>query len=298
LIGLRLVIGFHFLNEGLEKLVHPKPFSAVFLENAKGPFAGWMGGQVWDADGLARLGYTPGADGSPFPTIETAETRDHWESFRQRIVAHYALDGTKEAESKRVLRAYEELLDAFVADTEPDVIEYFSGIERRERYRGEAWRHEVATLRGQLADVESKLKTKRGPLLAQVDAMWSGLERDLNAIGATEGGRRALRIGRLRPGALDSVVIDAVIPWFDLVVGASLLTGLAVRVSGTFAALFLAMVVASQFPGSPGSAPTWYQAIEMVALFHLAAIGGGRWGGLDAILAQWCCRKCRSKRGT
>ena len=52
---LRIGIGVHFLAEGVTKLENPKPFSAGFFGNAKGPLASLYKNMVWDADGLYRL---------------------------------------------------------------------------------------------------------------------------------------------------------------------------------------------------------------------------------------------------
>jgi len=48
-------IGVHFYLEGTGKLRDPKPFSAGFFANAKGPFAPIYKRMVWDADGKHRL---------------------------------------------------------------------------------------------------------------------------------------------------------------------------------------------------------------------------------------------------
>ncbi len=298
LIALRLLIGFHFLNEGLDKLLHPKPFTAAFLENAKGPFAPALRAKVWDVDGLARLGYQPSEGERGFPTIDVSATREQWDGFRQRVVAYYGFDEEQVKAADKVLQSYDKLLTDYVKDYEPDLVEYFQGIERRNRYRDEAWRDEVSSLRGQLADIEAKLKATRGRFLSEIDAMWRGLERDLNAIASPEQSRRPLEIGRLQAAPLDSVALDRFVPWFDISIGVCLITGLLVRFAGALAAAFLAMVVASQWPGSPGAVPTWYQAIEMVAIVHLVVIGAGNWGGLDGLIRKWRGKCCSPKQGS
>ena len=57
--------------------------------------------------------------------------------------------------------------------------------------------------------------------------------------------------------------------------------GLLTPVAGLAAGLFLVSVVLTQFPGSHGSAPTYYQAIEMLGCFLLAFSDAGRYAGLD-----------------
>jgi hypothetical protein len=57
-------------------------------------------------------------------------------------------------------------------------------------------------------------------------------------------------------------------------------------------AAFLASVCLSQWPGWPGAAPIYYQAVEMLSLLVLAAIGAGQYLGIDYLfggLKAWCC---------
>jgi uncharacterized membrane protein YphA (DoxX/SURF4 family) len=80
------------------------------------------------------------------------------------------------------------------------------------------------------------------------------------------------------------------VPWFDVTIGVCLILGLLTRAAAILGALFLASVCASQL--APGALPIYNQAIEMLALLALAAIGAGRFLGLDAIccgLKAICC---------
>ena len=63
-----------------------------------------------------------------------------------------------------------------------------------------------------------------------------------------------------------------------LVFGSLGFLGYALAPSG---ALFLASVVATQWPGAEGAMPTYYQVVEMLALLVVAATGAGRFAGLD-----------------
>jgi uncharacterized membrane protein YphA (DoxX/SURF4 family) len=86
-------------------------------------------------------------------------------------------------------------------------------------------------------------------------------------------------------------------------IGACLLLGLCTRLAALGGAAFMAFVVMTQpaFPGIyPPDSPIVGHAllvnkdfIEMVALLTIAAIGAGRWGGLDFFLCRrrgcGCC---------
>jgi uncharacterized membrane protein YphA (DoxX/SURF4 family) len=124
-------------------------------------------------------------------------------------------------------------------------------------------------------------------LVPPIDRVWKDLENDLNAI-ATEDQWRArgrLAIGKPGRSPMDTETMDRVVPWFDTLIGVCLILGFATRPAAILGALFLASICASQWPLSPGAAPIYNQAVEMLALIALAAIGAGSFFGIDAI----CC---------
>jgi len=64
------------------------------------------------------------------------------------------------------------------------------------------------------------------------------------------------------------------------------------RVAAIAGAVFLASVCAAQWPGYSGAIPIYYQAVEMLALLVLAAVGAGRFLGIDYFfggLKALCC---------
>jgi len=54
----------------------------------------------------------------------------------------------------------------------------------------------------------------------------------------------------------------------------------------------------TQWPGTPGAAPIYYQAIEMVAMLVLAAIGAGQFAGLDFVIRNVRTRTRTPKQET
>ena len=120
----------------------------------------------------------------------------------------------------------------------------------------------------------------------------------LNAI-ANETQRESVGAYRLvKPGqgALSTDTVDKIIPIFDMVVGIFLIIGLLTPVASIVAALFLLSVVLSQMPGYPGTAPTYFQAVECLALLVLAATDAGRYAGLDFIPWAWWNRAKTDRR--
>jgi uncharacterized membrane protein YphA (DoxX/SURF4 family) len=94
LVGLRLVIGWHFLVEGLDKLHSPTWSSEAYLRESTGPLAPYFRQLAGDrlVDKL-----TVGADGS-FPT----ELETEWSSYLDAFSNFYGLDADHAAAAKNV----------------------------------------------------------------------------------------------------------------------------------------------------------------------------------------------------
>jgi len=281
-LALRVVIGWHFFKEGTGKLQDPKPFSANFFGAAKGPFASTYARLVWDADGTARF--------------DPQATRIAWESFRDRAKNHYQFDADQIDQSQKIIDRRIEQLGTYLDANGAAISEYLWWVERRDQNQADPKRREyreVASLKGQADKLESKVKADRGPWLAEIDRLQRDFEREINGLATPQQRSRGeLRGGKPGRRWLDSEAIDKVIPYFDLTVGALLVVGLFTRLAALAGAGFLATVVLSQFPGSAGAAPSYYQAIEMVALICLAALGAGQFAGLDVVIRALRCKCC------
>jgi uncharacterized membrane protein YphA (DoxX/SURF4 family) len=141
-------------------------------------------------------------------------------------------------------------------------------------------------MRKQRDEIETKWKALVKPALSDIDKINDEFETAINAL-ATEAqvDKGKLAANFKLPGSppIDVKLIDKVIPIFDMCVGILLIVGLLTPLAGLAAGIFLASVVLTQFPGSYGSQPTYYQAIEMVSCFFLAFSDAGRYAGLDFI---------------
>ena len=278
IVALRLMIGWHFFREGADKLVSGKFSSAGFMVIAKGPLTPLFHWFVWDLDGRVRL--------------DREGTLEAWNQYREQVVAHFGFDAKQAAKAKDAQKLREEQFTSLLDENAEDIAKYFRGLERRDKYRGEASRTEVASLRDQLATIEMELTRDLKGWLTKIDAMWQGLEDDLNGLATPEQVARGhLALGKPGRKLMDTIFIDQIIPTFDLVVGILLILGLFTRITSLAAAGFLAMIVATQWPGAPGAVPAHYQAIEMFGCLVLAAVGAGRFAGLD-FLVGCLLRKC------
>ena len=98
---------------------------------------------------------------------------------------------------------------------------------------------------------------------------------------ADQAGDSHVGIKKLGRRPLDSITVDRIIPYFDLVVGLCLFLGLLLRSASTLAGMFLLSVIASQWPGAVGAAPVYYQVIELAGLVVLVTTSAGSYAGLD-----------------
>lgn len=279
IVLLRVGIGVHFFAEGAGKLADPKPFSGPFFGAAKGPLASVYKGIVWDPDGLARLDF------------ETAES--DWDAFRTRLVGHYSFDEKQTKRADAVFKDYLDRLRVFLGSNSEKIEEYFLRLERRDKNAVDPMRH-LASLQAQDTKIQAELLKMRGELLPTIDGLWRDYENDLNAIATQEQWDQHGRLALGKPGraTFDSLTMDAIVPYFNLIIGVCLILGLFTRVAALAGAAFLASVCAAQWPGSLGAIPIYYQAVEMLALLVLAAIGAGRFLGIDYLLGGLkaiCC---------
>jgi uncharacterized membrane protein YphA (DoxX/SURF4 family) len=277
-VALRLMIGLHFFLEGTGKLADPKPFSGPFFSNAKGPLAGIYKGLVWDPDGLHRL--------------DREATINYWDNYRNRIVAHYGFADKQKKEADAALKTISERYK-YHLDAKEDVISEYRLMLARRDANAEDESRQLASLQTHDSRIAGETRKLYGEIVPPIDKLWRDLETDLNHIATAEQWkpRGRLKIGRIGRSTLGAETMDAIVPYFNLAVGVLLLLGLFTRPAAIAGAVFLASVCASQWPGTPGAAPIFNQAVEMFALLTLAAIGAGRYFGLDFFLGSICCRR-------
>jgi uncharacterized membrane protein YphA (DoxX/SURF4 family) len=279
IVLLRVGIGVHFLSEGISKLENPKPFSAGFFGNAKGPFAPLYKNLVWDADGLYRL------------DLET--TLEEWNAYRERIVSHYGFDEKQQKTAADTVKRYEGRLKQFLGSKNDTIEEYHQFLERREKNAKDPAR-QLASLQTHDARIAGETRKLYVELVPPIDRVWKDLENDLNSIATNDQWQAHGRLAIGKPGRspLDTESMDRVVPWFDTIIGACLILGLLTRPAAILGALFLISICASQWPLWPGAAPIYNQAVEALALLALAAIGAGKFFGIDAICCPFSKKAC------
>ena len=314
LVLLRFVIGFHFYMEGTAKIRDGGFSSTGFLTAAKGPLAKTFQSMVPDFDGSIRLDSGKDKDDSQSrDDYKKGALKEAYDRFASEAASLFKFTEDQVTESKKIVEECRKLLAANYATYKEDIEEYKSGLTRIASLKTDEMRTNVASMRKQRDDIESKWNALAKPALYDIDRITIDLEKQINAIALKEqfmaGDKRLVASFKL-PGSTGSLPIDSkfidkmkagelathdlwlympfdvkridkFIPIFDLSVGILLMIGLLTPLAGIAAGIFLASVVLTQFPGSHGSLPTYYQAIEMLACFFLAFSDAGRYAGLD-----------------
>ena len=291
-------VGWHFFTQGVEKVHDPNFSSAGFLSAAKGPLAPLYHNMAGDIDGLKRL--------------DRDATLDRWAVYREQVKLHYGFDADQRAAAEAISDRYAGYLNDHFDSNVEEIDQYRKGVERLRTAQAEATMRNsktlpgVPSLRGQVATIESELRSKGGPLLAPIDQMWADYQRELNALAtnalATEEQQAQGALVLELPdgtGPVSHRSVDKVLPWFDIAIGGLLILGLFTRLASGAGALFLCAVMSTQWPWAPGAVPIDYQFIETLALFALMATGAGRFGGLDffgASLCSWCCPRKQERQ--
>ncbi len=279
LIALRVGIGWHFYMEGVAK-VRGNDFSSVgFLNGAKGPLADKFQELIWDNDGRIRL--------------EEEYVVKVFSDAADRSAAHFGLTADQKKTLARVKAQTIDKLKDVYAEAGEDIYKYKEGVDRIATMDSSKMWNEVASLRGQKEKIEKdRLAGVRGTL-ASIDAIWSQYEGRLNGVANATQLQNAGYFYFNRPGEglLSARFVDRLIPIFDMSIGILLIIGLLTPLAAWAAAIFLISVVLSQMPGYPGTQPTYFQAVECLALIVLATTDAGRYAGLDFIPWAWWQKK-------
>jgi uncharacterized membrane protein YphA (DoxX/SURF4 family) len=270
LVLLRVCVGFHFYTEGIDKI--DGGFDAgKFFAGARGPFAEQFQKQIWDWDGNIRL--------------DQERTFNWWDIYTTRAKKHFGFDKKQLVATDEASKRTQAQLEWILQSNQNEIEEFRLGKSRLEDLNREVMRDSVSSLGAQRDTIRKDWQRLIAPVFVQVDKAWTNLESEVNDIATSEqkANRGVYKLGKPRDVAIDTSVINPLIPFFDLAVGVCLILGLGVPVVALAAAVFLGSVFMSQFPPESGPGSTYYQLVEGAACLVLAATGAGRFAGLDFI---------------
>ncbi len=301
LVILRVVIGFHFFKEGADKIRQGDFSAEPFLSAAAGPLAPYHRSLLSDPDGKIRLGVVESgneADGI-YVALDPELTLALWGDFLDRAKRYYQWSAGDWDRAQSLYRAYRNHLTQWLNDHRDEIVAHFQTSGRSQGFDRDGDQRirvaeQVESLGGQVAQIRDERRGNLARWIREIEGLWDAYELEINAWGATTLAaasappRNSLSLHRpFRQPYSRLNVTNAVVPWFDLTVGALLIVGLLTPWAALAGAVFLVAVISTQPPWIPGSASTQYQIVECVALLVIACSASGRIAGLDFFWSAW-----------
>jgi uncharacterized membrane protein YphA (DoxX/SURF4 family) len=309
MVALRVMIGWHFFQEGLSHKKDPKWSSEGFLHQARGPLVEQYKREAPGPHDYELLIAKPLVPAEP-PTEPTTKAEQpteqplpqdspiygrwyvailkDWEALRGELAKSYRFTDEQVQQSKIALDHYDKNLAESLKTYEPDISLYRHELWRNEQLAATPGAADIPNLKNRLARRGVNPVGEPGIVMSTTPADWrstvaaleTAFERDVLAL--RDDNQTLMTAPRAEKSRLEK--IDTAATWVLIIGGGCLIVGLFTRLSAFVLALFLASVIASQPPWLDGSVPTYFQGVELVALLLLASSHVGRWAGLDFFL--------------
>lgn len=310
LVLLRLVTGWHFFSEGLEKIERDpvsgryhlsSSFTAAttgFLSAAKGPLADFYHSFAPNGHDWQRLLAVPHqnktvtaedakAAAERDPSHDWAErVTDDWQAILSKATAVPSLTEDQVERAKAAYERRKQELADYLAGEKDAIAEYQHELWRLDRWRAEPEADGAPFQEEQIAKKASETAAKAKAWVAGVAELEDAYVADLRQILTPDNGPTAATAGAVDqattpPQQTRLQQVELATAALTIGVGICLLLGLFTRLASIAGALFLLSVVATQPPWLPNAEPTIYQSVELAGLLVLAGTGAGRWLGLD-----------------
>ena len=307
LVALRVVIGWHFLSEGLAKLSDPNGFqSAGFLSQAVGPYADFFHDMVPDVHDWRKTVDTAAVQWDSLsdqekkketpPYIKWGDSvASSWEKLTERISDYSVLSEEQRKEAEQILAARKNQLQEYLKSNEEDLDAYLHELSRLADWRADPGAESIPFKRERIAGKSRELKGEAATWKNWVLQVEDELRTGILSLAETEEQQKLARA--YSPPMTAAGAMDRFIAYSHVAIGACLMAGFLTRLASLGGAGFLVMVVMTNLPWVAGAAPTYYQLIELTALLTLATTAVGRWGGLDFFVHYCLIRPCCTAKG-
>ncbi len=286
LILLRTAIGWHFLTEGLWKVLEKdgKPFTAEgYLRASAGPLSDHFRNIVPDVDAKERL--RRDSSGRPIGLRQT------WADELDRLATHYRFDEAQRRRAQERLDTASAEADAWFLnpDNADKVLKYLDELAKIEAVNANP--RALASQREAAQKMRKDVEAVRRELLGVIDGWTSGLHIAWTDPELLTNQQKTTYGDEAKP-LTQLTLVNETTKWGLTIVGACLLLGFLTPLAGVAGAGLLLMFYLSQppFPGlpEPPNVEGHYlyvnkNLIELFACLLVAVTGSGRWIGLDAL---------------
>jgi len=316
LILLRLIIGWHFLFEGLHKihsLYSPKPFSSeIYFRESSGPLGKFM------------KGFLPDPDSELLAKLDEKSITNEWNSTLKDFSSSYQLSPDQQKSAEEALeKNLKKALDWFkegkkeieipspdgkptgtlkINYTIPQWLTYYkTKLDELDKIRSDdrSWYLGKELDKARIASTRAEISKSRKELTDEYESQKNTLTSDLQKLLTVEQKSTVLPPSQKKLGFIHWINLMTI---FGITaIGAGLFLGLFTRIACLGGIGFLAMTYLTipPFPWLP--VPPLNEGnyvfvnknlVEMFAMIVLVTTNSGRWFGLDAILANWlpsCC---------
>lgn len=272
-VALRLVIGWHFFDEGRGKLLSGGFSSSPFFQQAKGPLAAWY---------HSLSGYKSSRE-----WLDLAATENGWKNYRQRVERKYRFDSAQAERSDKILDQHIKLLRGHFRAFDDEIKRCVNSYAAIDEAEADESISALPSMQVHSDRNRTELAEITKDVVPPVQNLWRSLELQLlNLRTDDQKGHADLSIMESN-SFFSRGTIDRIVPYFTLAVGALLLVGLFSHTAALAGAAFLLLVVSTQPPWVAGSSPAHSQLIELCGLLVIAGTGAGRIAGLDFFLDAW-----------
>lgn len=213
---------------------------------------------------------------------------EDWKADLQHLIDRSKATEEAKKEAAAKYTEYRRYLLGYLQEVESEIATYQHELWRLEGMQASPTANNLPFQQTRIADKKAETAKMVAPWVAQVNQLEIGF---LSEAGKTLGQEGEVIV--LPPPTDQLSTVDRIVPYWHLAVGACLVLGLFSRLAGAAGAFFLAMVIATQPPGYPGAADTYYQVVEFCGCLVLATIPTGRFAGLDFFIHSMVSRCCQ-----
>ncbi|RCS55957.1 DoxX family protein [Bremerella cremea] len=260
--------------EGSKKFHSGDFSSAGFLRNAKGPLADNFRNMVFDLYGTQRL--------------DKQYIASRAAGYRDMATNTYGED--LQGKFQDQLKKYLSRINYYFEENAEDIDKYFNEVQIYEAKRNDPNFKGVAHHEDRLVDKDKELYKSLNKWTKDIAAYEADYIDDLNRIGKMNTGSTS-ELAQVNP---NQGPVDYTVAWVLTISGLLLMVGLFTRLAALAVAGFLLQVILAQWPLAYGADTTvaYYQSVEFIALLLIAAIGAGKFAGLDFILWNLFAKCC------